>query len=139
MSAAWRARQRDPDTLLAGLDDIDTAITRRALAVLAGTATVDPDAWRIVGEDTTEEDPVAAFAAMVAAAAVGDPTAREAVEPQLRDWEFDPAAAGLAAALRRVLDGPDDPFRDGDLPPDQSEFLATVRRHLNPEPDNPET
>ena len=39
------AGDRDPDLLLAGLDDIDTTIVRRALDVLAGTATVAADAW----------------------------------------------------------------------------------------------
>ena len=41
-----QAGERDPHVLLVGLDDIDTAIARRALDVLAGTTTVDPDAWR---------------------------------------------------------------------------------------------
>ncbi len=41
--------ERDPATLLPGLDDIDTAIARRALDVLDGTATVDADAWRRAG------------------------------------------------------------------------------------------
>ena len=39
------------DVLLDGLDDIDSAITRRALDVLAGTATVDPDAWHTFTDD----------------------------------------------------------------------------------------
>ena len=133
------AGERDPDTLLAGLDDFDTAITRRALDVLAGTATVDPNAWRALAEDTIEEDPAGAFAAAVAAAATGDTTARAAVEQVLAELQTNPETAGLAVVLRRVLDGADDPSQDGDIPPDQAEFLAAVRQHLTPEPDDPET
>jgi tetratricopeptide (TPR) repeat protein len=134
------AGERDPDTLLAGLDDIDTAITRHALDLLAGTVTVDPDAWHTLGEDTTEEDPATAFAALVAAAATGDTTARPAVEPLLAELQTDPETAGLAAALRRILDGADDPSQDVGLPPDQTAVLAAVRQHLTtPEHDEPET
>jgi hypothetical protein len=50
--------ERDPNTLLAGLDDINTAVARRALDVVAGTATVDPDAWHtlIAGNDDEDDD-----------------------------------------------------------------------------------
>jgi hypothetical protein len=44
--------ERDPDVLLDGLDDIDTAIVRRALDILTGTATIDPDAWHAPTDDT---------------------------------------------------------------------------------------
>jgi tetratricopeptide (TPR) repeat protein len=44
--------ERDPDVLLGGLDDIDTAIVRRALDILTGTATIDPDAWHTLTDDT---------------------------------------------------------------------------------------
>jgi tetratricopeptide (TPR) repeat protein len=41
--------ERDPDVLL---DEIDTAIVRRALDVLTGAATVDPNAWHTLTDDT---------------------------------------------------------------------------------------
>ena len=40
-----RTGERDP-ALVTGLDSIDTAIVRRALAALAGTVPVDANAWR---------------------------------------------------------------------------------------------
>jgi hypothetical protein len=40
------AGETDPATLLSGLDHIDAQIAQRALGLLAGTLTVDPDAWR---------------------------------------------------------------------------------------------
>jgi hypothetical protein len=40
-----QAGETDPATLLPGLDPIDTQIAQRALDLLAGTLTVDPDAW----------------------------------------------------------------------------------------------
>jgi hypothetical protein len=46
----------------------------------------------------------------------------------------DPEDAALAAALRRILDGADDAASDGDLPPEQAEFLGAVRRHLTDPP-----
>ena len=39
-------------TLTDGLDPVDTAITRRALDLLAGTTMIDPDAWRTLTTDT---------------------------------------------------------------------------------------
>lgn len=50
--------ERDPDALLPGLDEFDTAIVRRALDVLSGTAPVDPDAWRaLLPPDPVPEAP----------------------------------------------------------------------------------
>ncbi len=40
------AGETDPSTLLPGLDDLDTQIAQRCLDLLAGTLTIDPDAWR---------------------------------------------------------------------------------------------
>jgi tetratricopeptide (TPR) repeat protein len=44
--------ERDPDVLLDGLDEIDTAIVRRALDILTGTATIDPNARHAPTDDT---------------------------------------------------------------------------------------
>jgi hypothetical protein len=134
-----RAGERDPEVLLAGLDDMDTAIARRALDVLAGTATVDPDAWRrLTAEPGGEQDQAAELAAAIAAAAAGDAAARAAVEPVLTQLLAAPTTAAVGEAIRRILDGADDPTLDGDLPPDQAAFLAAVRQHLTT-PDEPET
>jgi tetratricopeptide (TPR) repeat protein len=134
--------ERDPGVLLDGLDEIDTAIAHRALDVLTGAATIDPNAWHALTDDTAngqnEPDEVAQFVAAIAVAAAGDTDARAAVEPQLAAWEADPETAALAAALRQIVDGADNPTLDHDLPPDQAAFLAAVRQHLL-SPDEPET
>jgi tetratricopeptide (TPR) repeat protein len=134
--------ERDPDVLLDGLDEITIAIVRRALDILTGTATIDPNAWHTPTDDTAngqnEPDQVAQFVAAIAAAAAGDTNARAAVEPQLAAWEADPDTAAMAAVVRQIVDGADNPTLVGDLPPDQAAFLAAVRQHLL-SPDEPET
>ncbi len=45
------AGDRDLDALVTGLDQIDTAITRRALDVLAGTVALDLGSWRSLSEE----------------------------------------------------------------------------------------
>ena len=49
------AGEYDPG-LLDGLDHIDTAITRRALDLLDGTATTDPDAWHRLTRDADDAE-----------------------------------------------------------------------------------
>ena len=104
------AGDRDP-TLTDGLDEIDTVITRRALNLLAGTTTIDPDAWRTLTPDVgtddqrDHDDGVAGFAAAVAAAAMGDTHAQGAVGPVLDEMATDPDWAPLVTVLRRIPNG----------------------------------
>lgn len=69
-------------------------------------------------------------AQVVAAAAVGDATARTVVDAFLDQMQADPQRAALAQALRGVIDHTDDPTRVDDLPDDQAALLAAVRRRL---------
>jgi hypothetical protein len=50
------AGERDPGTLLDGLNDIDTTITRRVLDVLTGTSAVGPAAWHTLVPDNDNVD-----------------------------------------------------------------------------------
>ena len=128
------AGDRDPDTLLAGLDPVDTAITRRALDALAGrvqlTATPDdltPD--RDPGEAGVEE-----FLAAVVAAAHGDPAAAQAITPVLDAWAGHPDTAALAAALGRLLAGERHPDRlTTGLDDPATTLLQTILDHLPPD------
>jgi len=133
------AGDRDP-TLTDGLDPVDTEITRRALDLLAGTTTIDPDAWRTLTTDTgtddqgNHDDGVAGFAAAVAAAATGDTHAQGAVGPALDEMATDPDWAPLATALRRILNGDPTLATPDELGPAQVAVLDAVRAHLNPPP-----
>ncbi len=49
------AGERNP-TLTDGLGPVDTAITRRALDLLAGTTTIDPDAWHTLTADAGSDE-----------------------------------------------------------------------------------
>ena len=77
--------ERDPKTLLPGLDEIEAAITQRVLAYLAGNPDIgiDPDAWRTLTDtkDDTDsgEDNLEAFIAAAVEAARGNAEAREAL------------------------------------------------------------
>jgi len=135
-------------TLIDGLDPVDTAITRRALDLLAGTITVDPDAWRTLTTDTGTDgqgdhaEALAGFAAAVAAAAGGDTHAQGMVGPVLDEMAADPDWAPLVAVLRRILDGDPTLATPDELGPAQVAVLDAVRAHLNPPqptatPENP--
>ena len=135
-------------TLTDGLDDVDTEITRRALDLLAGTTTIDPDAWRTLTTDTGTDDQgnhdedLDAFAAAVAAAATGDTHAQGIVGPMLDEMAADPDWAPLVTVLRRILDGDLTPNPADDLNPIQVAIRDAVRAHLNPPqptatPENP--
>jgi len=142
------AGERDP-TLTDGLGPVDTAITRRALDLLAGTTMIDPDAWRTLTTDTGTDGQgdlagaLAGFAAAVAAAAGGGDThAQGIVGPVLDEMAADPDWAPLVAVLRRILDGDPTLTTPDDLGPAQAAVLDAVRAHLNPPqptatPENP--
>jgi len=135
-------------TLIDGLDPVDTEITRRALDLLAGTTTIDPDAWRTPTTDTGTDDQgdhadgVALFAAAVAAAATGDTHAQGIIGPVLDEMATDPDWAPLATALRRILNGDHTLATPDEFGPAQVAVLDAVRAHLNPPqptatPENP--
>jgi tetratricopeptide (TPR) repeat protein len=141
------AGERNP-TLTDGLGPVDTAITRRALDLLAGTTTIDPDAWHTPTTDTGSDEQgdlagaLAGFAAAVAAAATGDTHAQGAVGPVLDEMAADPDGAPLVAVLRRILDGDHTLATPDELGPAQAAVLDAVRAHLNPPqptatPENP--
>ena len=50
------AGERDPDTLTHGLDTTDTTITRRALDILTGQITLDPDTWHALTTSPADTD-----------------------------------------------------------------------------------
>jgi hypothetical protein len=96
-----RTGERDP-ALVTGLDSIDTAIVRRALAALAGTVPVDANAWRAGVAPTSPREqspPLAALAGATVAAA----------KALLRALAAHPDWAPLAAAVQRIVAGDRDP------------------------------
>ena len=106
-----RAGERDP-ALISGLDPIDTAIVRRALAALAGTVPVDTNAWRggVALTSSGGQNPqLAALAQATVAAAQGDLDAANALQPLLGALAAEPNWAPLAAAVQRILAGDRDP------------------------------
>lgn len=106
-----RTGERDP-ALITGLDPIDTAIVRRALAALAGTVPVDTTAWRGGVATTSSRDqnpPLDALAQATVAAAQGDLDAANALQPLLRALAAHPDWAPLAAVVQRILAGDRDP------------------------------
>jgi hypothetical protein len=106
-----RTGERDP-ALATGLDPIDTAIVRRALAGLAGTMPVDTNAWRGGVAPTSsgeQRPPLTALAEATVAAAKGDLDATNALQPLLRALAAHPDWAPLAAAVQRILAGDRDP------------------------------
>ncbi|MCA1672903.1 MAG: tetratricopeptide repeat protein, partial [Actinobacteria bacterium] len=135
-------------TLIDGLGPVDTAITRRALDLLAGTTTIDPDAWRTLTADAGSDEQgdlagaLALFAAAVAAAAGGDTHAQGVVGPALDEMAADPDWAPLVTVLRRILNGDHTVATPDELGPAQVAVLDAVRAHLNPPqptatPENP--
>ena len=132
-----------PETLLSGLDDVDTAIVRRALDLLTGRDDhdINPDTWTMLTDtgdsdgDDEQSEWLETFVAACAAAATGDATARAQVEPVLGEMSDDPDWAAFATALGGLLDNPDgaepaagdhDDAGD-DLTPDQTALLDAVR------------
>jgi tetratricopeptide (TPR) repeat protein len=101
------AGERDP-ALADGLDPIDTAVVRRVLDALAGTVTVDLDAWHALTEPADDVD----WVGVMVAAAGGDTDAQAMLAPVLDGLAADPQGTALAAALRRILAGDRTPALD---------------------------
>lgn len=126
-----RAGERDP-ALAIGLDPIDAAIVRRALAALTGTEQVDTHAWRTgVGSTSPrqQDQQLAALAQAAVAAAQGDLDATKALQPLLRALAAHSEWAPLAAVVRRILAGDRDPALPDAL--DQPAAATAVRLILN--------
>lgn len=106
-----RAGERDP-ALARGLDPIDTAVIRRALAALAGTVRVDAGAWRTgvpAISPRYQDQQLAALAEATVAAAKGDRDAGDALQPLLQALAAHPDWAPLGAVVQRILAGDRDP------------------------------
>jgi hypothetical protein len=108
--------------LAAGLDQIDTAVVMRALAVLAGQASVPAMLWpamwlgRLLGD--------------VVAAAEGDEGAARRARQGLAALTAEPQLSG---ALGRIVDGDRDPSLPATLGDDtQQAVVATVLAYLAP-------
>ncbi|WP_346619588.1 AAA family ATPase [Blastococcus montanus] len=102
------AGERDPETLLAGLDAVDTAITTRLLDALAGRIQLITSSQPA---PSTEElisrwKPVLAG---IVAATSGDQAARDQVEQLLDQLADTEAWAALTGVLRRILAGERNP------------------------------
>lgn len=134
-----RAGERDP-ALIDGLDPVDTAIARRALAALAGTVRVDADVWRAGIPATSQggQGPqLAALAAATVAAANGDRDAANALQPLLQALTAHPDWAPLAAAVRRIIVGERDPALADRLGhPTAATVVTSILNQLT-EPNNP--
>ncbi|MEU0557444.1 hypothetical protein [Dactylosporangium sp. NPDC006015] len=98
---------RDPDTLLTGLDPIDTAIVTRALDAVTGRITLHPA--ETPNPDPATREPWRAIIAAVVGAAHGDHTAAATIDPVLDDLASREEWAALAAALRHIIAGQRDP------------------------------
>ena len=126
-----QAGERDP-ALVTGLDPIDMAIVRRALAALAGTEQVDTNAWRAgvaPGAPPEQDQQLAALAQAAVVAAKGDLDAINALQPLLQALASHSEWAPLAAVVRRILTGDRDPALPDAL--DQPAAASTVRLILN--------
>jgi hypothetical protein len=100
------------DSLLAGLDRIDTAITRRALDALSGEVELPVALWQAI--------PVTGLIGDMMRAAGGDQDAASQVTDTLTSWDSNSGLSPLAGTLRRILDG------------DRAPALATILSHLPP-------
>jgi hypothetical protein len=126
-----RAGERDP-ALATGLDLIDMAIVRRALAALAGTEQVDTRAWRAGARSASprqQDQQLAALAQAAVAAAKGDHDATNALQPLLQALAAHSTWAPLAAAVQRILAGDRDPALPDAL--DQPAAASAVSSILN--------
>ncbi|MDG6105003.1 AAA family ATPase [Dactylosporangium aurantiacum] len=120
---------RDPDTLLTGLDPIDTAIVTRALDAVTGRITLQPGPTP--NTDPATQEPWPAIIAAVAAAADGDHAAAADVNPLLDDLAGRDEWAALAAILRRIIAGERDPDAlQAGLDPTDTAIAAAVLAQL---------
>ncbi|MCW3814072.1 CHAT domain-containing protein [Micromonospora sp. DR5-3] len=125
------AGDRDPD-LSNGLDPIDTAIAQHTLDVLAGTATVDPDAWHTLTAVDNGKDGFAVLSVVTIAAASGDAGAADTLRAALDQLTTQPGGAGLATALRRILEGDRDLSVADGLNPSAASLVMEILAQLNP-------
>ena len=106
------------------LDEIDTAITRRALAALRGDIQIPGQLWQAL--------PLTPLIGQVVDAAYGGQDAARQVTETLTDLGNDSDWAPLASTLRRILDGDRAPGLAGGLDPVASAAVTTVLSHLPP-------
>jgi tetratricopeptide (TPR) repeat protein len=126
---------RDPDTLLTGLDPIDTAILTRALDAVTGRLTLQPpQPAETPNPDPATREPWPALIAAVVAAANGDHTAAAGINPIVDDLAGRDEWAALAAALRHIIAGQRDPhtLQTGLDPTDTAITTAVLTQLTNP-------
>ena len=131
--AAALARIHDGETspsLLDGLDQIDTAITTRALNALADRTTIPLELWPAI--------PLGQLMGDLVAAALGDSAAAARAGQTLDKLAGDPDHARLTAALRRILGGDHAPVVAAQLAgATDKAIVATILTHITasqPEP-----
>jgi hypothetical protein len=107
-----------------GLDQIDTAITRRALAALSGDIQIPEQLWQAL--------PLTSLIGAVVDAAYGDQDAANRVADALTEMGNDSDWAPLASALRRILGGDQAPALADGLNPIASAAVTTILAHLPP-------
>ncbi len=112
------------DSLLAGLDRIDTGITRRALDALSGEVELPVALWQAI--------PITGLIGDLMRAAGGDQDAASQVTNMLTSWDRNSGLSPLAGALRRILDGERAPALADGLDPAASAVVATILSHLPP-------
>jgi tetratricopeptide (TPR) repeat protein len=121
-------RLRDGDTgpeLLAGLDDIDTAIMTRAIDARHGKVLIPANLW-----------PSLPFRRLLSNLVAGAGGYTEAIGPARHDLAKlaqDPDSAPLAAVLGRILDGDRAPDLTALTDPTQKAVAETVLQHIVPE------
>ena len=106
------------------LDEIDTAITRRALAALRGDIQIPGQLWQAL--------PLTPLIGAVVDAAYGNQDAARQVTDTLTELGNDSDWAPLASALRRILDGDRAPGLADGLDPVFSAAVTTIVSHLPP-------
>ena len=106
------------------LDEIDTAIARRALAALSGDIQIPGQLWQAL--------PLTPLIGAVVDAAYGDQDAARQITDTLTEMGNDSDRAPLASALRRILDGDRAPGLADGLDPVFSAAVTTIVSHLPP-------
>jgi hypothetical protein len=132
-SADWGKLAAVLSTLLDGqpatsppgdLDQIDTAITRRALAALSGEIQISEQLWQAI--------PLTSLIGAVVDAAYGDQDTARQVTDTLTEMGTDRDWAPLASALRRILGGDRAPALADGLDPVFAAAVTTILAHLPP-------
>ena len=104
------------------LDEIDTAIARRALAALRGDIQLPGQLWQAL--------PLTPLISTVVNAAYGAQDAARQVTNMLTEMGNNSDWAPLASTLRRILDGDRAPSLAGGLDPVDSAAVTTILSHL---------